>query len=253
MSTLADHTFVKMNGLGNEIVVVDMRGTAGRDQRRRSARRGDGCALRPAHGALSAARAGHRCRGPHLQQRRLGVRAPAATACAASPTSCSGRPARRRRRSRRSAGLINCWQADGLITVDMGTAALCLERDPAGRGIPRHPGDRAADRADRCADPAFAVGGEHGQPARDLLGRRRRRLRSRPRRIAARAPSDLSRARQHHARQGGRRASISSSAPGNAAPASPRRAARPPARPPSPPRAPGAPAARCGSRCRAAI
>src|SRR3954464_14352942 len=29
MSTLANHAFVKMNGLGNEIVVVDMRGQAG--------------------------------------------------------------------------------------------------------------------------------------------------------------------------------------------------------------------------------
>src|SRR6185369_9745023 len=29
MSTLANHAFVKMNGLGNEIVVVDLRGQAG--------------------------------------------------------------------------------------------------------------------------------------------------------------------------------------------------------------------------------
>src|SRR5262245_40521200 len=29
MSTLADHPFVKMNGLGNEIVVVDMRSETG--------------------------------------------------------------------------------------------------------------------------------------------------------------------------------------------------------------------------------
>ena len=29
MSTLANHAFIKMNGLGNEIVVVDMRGQAG--------------------------------------------------------------------------------------------------------------------------------------------------------------------------------------------------------------------------------
>ena len=33
MSALANHAFVKMNGLGNEIVVVDMRGRAGADQR----------------------------------------------------------------------------------------------------------------------------------------------------------------------------------------------------------------------------
>ena len=29
MSTLANHAFIKMNGLGNEIVVVDMRGEKG--------------------------------------------------------------------------------------------------------------------------------------------------------------------------------------------------------------------------------
>ena len=40
MSALANHAFVKMNGLGNEIVVVDLRGTAGRrSARRRRARR----------------------------------------------------------------------------------------------------------------------------------------------------------------------------------------------------------------------
>jgi len=34
MSALANRPFVKMNGLGNEIVVVDMRKTPGRHQRR---------------------------------------------------------------------------------------------------------------------------------------------------------------------------------------------------------------------------
>ena len=76
MSALANHAFVKMNGLGNEIVVVDMREQpapigAGRRARGRAARRR---ALRPAHGALAAALAGHRRLRPHLQQRRLGGR-----------------------------------------------------------------------------------------------------------------------------------------------------------------------------------
>ena len=76
MSALANRPFVKMNGLGNEIVVVDMRNDAGRDQRRRRARRGAAGrrALRPADGALSAAHGGHRLARPHLQQRRLGGR-----------------------------------------------------------------------------------------------------------------------------------------------------------------------------------
>ncbi len=37
MSTLANHAFVKMNGLGNEIVVVDMRARERRRQRGRGA------------------------------------------------------------------------------------------------------------------------------------------------------------------------------------------------------------------------
>ena len=47
MSALAGHAFVKMNGLGNEIVVVDMRARAGADRRRRSARRGRSRPARP--------------------------------------------------------------------------------------------------------------------------------------------------------------------------------------------------------------
>ena len=38
MSALANRPFVKMNGLGNEIVVVDMRLQPADDQRRRGAR-----------------------------------------------------------------------------------------------------------------------------------------------------------------------------------------------------------------------
>ena len=76
MSALANRPFVKMNGLGNEIVVVDMRKTPAAISAGRRARRGAAGrrALRPAHGALSAAHGGHRFAHPHLQQRRLGGR-----------------------------------------------------------------------------------------------------------------------------------------------------------------------------------
>ena len=39
MNALANHSFIKMNGLGNEIVVVDMRAQPAGDYRRRCARR----------------------------------------------------------------------------------------------------------------------------------------------------------------------------------------------------------------------
>ena len=47
MSALSGHAFVKMNGLGNEIVVVDMRGSPGAHRGRRGARRGRRRTARP--------------------------------------------------------------------------------------------------------------------------------------------------------------------------------------------------------------
>ena len=76
MGALANHSFVKMNGVGNEIVVVDLRDRRGQDHARGGARGGRARrrALRPAHGDLSAAHPRHRRLHPHLQQRRLGSR-----------------------------------------------------------------------------------------------------------------------------------------------------------------------------------
>jgi len=71
-----------------------------------------------------------------------------------------------------TAGLINCWQ-DGrplMSTVDMGAPRFGWKDIPLAEAF-RDTRDRAADRADRRPHPAFAVGGQHGQPARDLLGR----------------------------------------------------------------------------------
>ena len=57
MSALANHAFAKMNGIGNEIVVVDLRDKPAAVTRRRGARGGlaRGRALRPADGAAAAA------------------------------------------------------------------------------------------------------------------------------------------------------------------------------------------------------
>ncbi len=171
MSTLADHTFVKMNGLGNEIVVVDMRARPAAI----SAAEARAAAMAAPYDQLMAL---YPPRGPGIDAtvRIYNNDGSELGACGNGMRCIADLMFRETGKTTATfetpAGLINCWQADGLHHRRHGEAALCLERDPVGRGIPRHPCDRAADRSDRRADPAFAVGGEHGQPARDLLGRR---------------------------------------------------------------------------------
>ena len=166
-----------MNGLGNEIVVVDLRGIVKRLRREAEARAIAGrpaLALRPAHGAARP----RDCRAPRPTCASTIPTArrprPAATACAASAgsvaqeTGAQGlnvrdrgrRPGRGRRRHRPHHGRH-------------GRAAVRLAGHSAGRALPRHAHDRAADRPDRQADPAFALGGQRRQSACGVLGRRR--------------------------------------------------------------------------------
>ena len=87
VSALANRRFLKMNGLGNEIVVVDLRGAADRVSRRGGARRRGrpALALRPAHDHPRAAHARHQRLSRASTTRTAPNRAPAATARAASP------------------------------------------------------------------------------------------------------------------------------------------------------------------------
>jgi diaminopimelate epimerase len=244
MSTLANHAFIKMNGLGNEIVVVDMRGQAGAitAAEARAAAQPDGApydqlmtlhtARTPGTDAMSASTT--------TTARRL---ARAATACAASPIVVRG-DRQARVDVRDQAGLLACWKdaEPQVSTVDMG-AAVCLARDPAGRGNRRYPRASTADRAGRSTDPARASAVSMGNPhaifwvddvnAYDLakLGP-----------LLEHHPIFPERANISLAQV--RRASTSCCAPGSAAPASPGRADRPPARRRSPRRACSAPAAR---------
>ena len=171
MSALANRDFVKMNGLGNEIVIVDLRrapAPIAAAEARAAARQEPYDQLM----ALYPARGAHDAVDPHLQQRRLG----------------GGRLRQRhalRRRSGqrrdrpgqadiRNAGRpITCWRDDdGLFTVDMGRPRLRWDEIPLAEEFRRYARDRAGNRSARRADPAFAVGRQHGQSARDLLGRR---------------------------------------------------------------------------------
>ena len=125
MSALANHAFAKMNGLGNEIVVVDMRDSAGEvtpDDARAVASAHGGVRLRPAHGAARSR--GSTAPRPSSASTTMTARrpAPAATACAAWPPHLRRRPGRPRSTFETAAGLLNAWQgpAPDLYTVDMG-------------------------------------------------------------------------------------------------------------------------------------
>src|SRR5262245_38473236 len=129
MSALANHPFVKMNGLGNEIVVVDMR-------------------ERPAAIAPDDARAA--AQGAHYDQLMALYPPPAAGIDAAvriynndgSESGACGNGMRciadiLFRETGKSAvtfatkaGLLNCWTADGRIAVDMGKPRFAWDQIP---------------------------------------------------------------------------------------------------------------------------
>jgi hypothetical protein len=160
MSALANHSFAKMNGIGNEIVVVDLRDSAGC----RHAGRGAGDRL--AAGA------------PYDQLMVLHPprsRAPAPSS--ASTTMTARRPAACGNGMRCVARQV--FEETGKTALTFETRAGPVEllagagarsspwtwacrssagRDSARRGIRATPAHRIADRADRRADPAFALG-----------------------------------------------------------------------------------------------
>ena len=155
MGVLANRDFIKMNGLGNEIVVVDLRqGTQhdaqqgaqpiAADEARTAARQepyDQLMALYPGRCGSDALVRIYNNDGSEAGACGNGMR------CVASLVSAETGKAQLNFET--SAGAIACWRAaDGLFTVD-----------------------RSAIRTARRAAPARAVGREHGQPARDFLGR----------------------------------------------------------------------------------
>ncbi len=173
MSMLANHSFAKMNGIGNEIVVVDLRDSA--------------ATVTPDEARAIASPAGvpydqlmvlqpPRVQGTAAFIRIFNNDGSEAAACG-NGMRCVARQVfeetgKNALTFETRAGLLNCWQGPSpdLYTVDMGRAEVRLEGYSARRGIPRHALYRTSGRADRCAGAAFAVGGEHGQSARDLFG-----------------------------------------------------------------------------------
>jgi diaminopimelate epimerase len=119
MSALADRDFVKMNGLGNEIVVVDLRRAPGpitAAEARAAARRepyDQLMALYPAGGSTDAAIRIYNNDGSEAGACGNGMRCVAALV--------SAETGKVKLAFETAAGLIPCWRAgDGLFTVDMG-------------------------------------------------------------------------------------------------------------------------------------
>src|SRR5713226_9044791 len=134
MGALADHAFVKMNGLGNEIVVVDMRGEAGAvgAADARAAARPDGGVSFDQLMVLHAPRT----RGTDAYVRIYNSDGSEAGACG-NGMRCVAEllfkeSGKRALTFETKAGLLNCWQGDIplISTVDMGKPRFAWNEIP---------------------------------------------------------------------------------------------------------------------------
>jgi diaminopimelate epimerase len=139
MSALANHAFVKMNGLGNEIVVVDMRGEAGAinaDEARAVAR----SAAAP-YDQLMALHV-PRTPGTHAYVRIYNNDGSEAGACG-NGMRCiadlvSKESGKRALAFETKAGVLPCWmdEAPSIWTVDMGAPRFAWHEIPLARPFP---------------------------------------------------------------------------------------------------------------------
>jgi diaminopimelate epimerase len=135
MSALANRDFVKMNGLGNEIVIVDLRRAPGEiaaAEARAAARQepyDQLMALYPARGkdaSINAALRIYNNDGSEAGACGNGMR------CVAALLSSEAGGAAMKFET--PAGIISCWRAaDGLFTVDMGAPRLRWDEIPLAR------------------------------------------------------------------------------------------------------------------------
>jgi diaminopimelate epimerase len=132
MSALANHSFVKMNGLGNEIVVVDMRGSSGRISAEEAR-----AAAQPAGAPYDQLMALHAPRTPGTEAyvRIYNNDGSEAGACGNGMRCVAERVFQETGKDaltfETKAGLLNCWKADGgLYTVDMGLPRFAWNEIP---------------------------------------------------------------------------------------------------------------------------
>ena len=178
MSGLANHPFLKMNGLGNEIVVLDFadRPIASHRERRAPSRpRGTRisisswcCTILCGKGAMPICASST----PTVRRRRL-----AATGPAASPGRCCMREIGASLLLETRAGLVACERNDAAsFTADMGVPGLGWQEIPLSEEFADTRSIELQIGPIRRPDPAYAVSREHGQSARRLLGRGHRCL-----------------------------------------------------------------------------
>jgi diaminopimelate epimerase len=135
MGTLANRDFVKMNGLGNEIVIVDLRRVPSlivADEARAAARQepyDQLMALYPSRGSADASIRIYNSDGSEAGACGNGMR------CVASLISAETGKARLNFET--AAGLVSCWRAgDGLFTVDMGAPRFRWDEIPLAKEMP---------------------------------------------------------------------------------------------------------------------
>jgi diaminopimelate epimerase len=135
MGTLANRDFVKMNGLGNEIVIVDLRRVPSlivADEARAAARQepyDQLMALYPSRGSADASIRIYNSDGSEAGACGNGMR------CVASLISAETGKARLNFET--AAGLVSCWRVgDGLFTVDMGAPRFRWDEIPLAKEMP---------------------------------------------------------------------------------------------------------------------
>jgi diaminopimelate epimerase len=135
MGTLANRDFVKMNGLGNEIVIVDLRRSAGAiaaGEARAAARQepyDQLMALYPGRGAIDASIRIYNNDGSEAGACGNGMR------CVAFLI--SGETGKAKLNFETSAGRVSCWRSgEGLFTVDMGVPRFRWDEIPLAREMP---------------------------------------------------------------------------------------------------------------------
>ena len=152
MSVLANRPFIKMSGLGNEIVVVDMRRQTGTIDAvdARAAARPDGAP----YDQLMALYA-PRTPGTDAYVRIYNNDGSEAGACGNGMRCVAELLFKETGKSaltlETTAGLLSCWKGDRR-----------MERDPACQEVRGYPHHRIVHRAVRGADPPFAFRGQHG-------------------------------------------------------------------------------------------
>ena len=173
MGALANQSFVKMNGIGNEIVVVDMRAGGAKIEaaEARAAASPDGAPYDQLMALYQP-----RTAGTDAFIRIYNNDGSEAGACGNGMRCVADLVSKESGKSdlifETTAGILNCWKGtDGQFTVDMGPPRFKWNEIPLAEEFRD---TRAIELQIGPIDKpvsAFTIGREHGQSACDLLGR----------------------------------------------------------------------------------